>query len=261
MEGYHVMRTHPQLQKLLPSLYNSMYGQDTGGSGRPTNPNMKVRDSIKATYKHFQVLNEGMAGQVHAKELEIMGQILDVDLPEDPNIAMMTWFGILQDQITKQLGARGEPVPDLNAVAVSDPLKAVEFLFPHYFVLPIFSNSASYRIRPLGPESCLFELWSLTFYPEGKEPKAPQEPTVLPYDSDQFPLIPRQDYSNIPRQQLGLHAPGFDFMRLGKGVEGMISNYQRLIDGYLAGVAPDKLAKATQLLGGNFDGQIHELGF
>jgi hypothetical protein len=53
-----------------------------------------------------------------------------------------------------KLSARGEPVPDLNAVALSDPLKAVELLFPRYFVLPIFSNSVSYRIRPLGPESC-----------------------------------------------------------------------------------------------------------
>jgi carnitine monooxygenase subunit len=152
-------------------------------------------------------------------------------------------------------------VPDLNAVAVSDPLKAVEFLFPHYFVLPIFTNSASYRIRPLGPESCLFELWSLTFFPEGEEPEAPQEPVMLAYDSQKFPQIPRQDYSNIPRQQIGLHAEGFEFMRLGKDVEGLISNYQRLIDGYIAGVAPDKLAKANQLLGGNFDGKIFELGF
>ena len=43
--------------------------------------------------------------------------------------------------------------------------------------------------------------------------------------------------------------------------EGLISNYQRIIDGYLAGVAPGKLAKAINLLGGNFDGKITELGF
>jgi len=34
MEGYHVMRTHPQLQKASPALYNMMYGQDTGGIGQ-----------------------------------------------------------------------------------------------------------------------------------------------------------------------------------------------------------------------------------
>jgi hypothetical protein len=39
----------------------------------------------------------------------------------------------------------------------------------------------------------------------------------------------------------------------------MISNYQRIIDGYLAGVPQEKLAKANNLLGGNFDGKIFEL--
>ena len=77
----------------------------------------------------------------------------------------------------------------------------------------------------------------------------------------EFPPSPRQDYSNIPIQQKGMHAKGFEFMRLSKNVEGMISNYQRILDGYLAGVPIEKLAKATNVLGGNFDGQIAELGF
>ncbi|HMO69043.1 MAG TPA: aromatic ring-hydroxylating dioxygenase subunit alpha, partial [Novosphingobium sp.] len=85
------------------------------------------------------------------------------------------------------------------------------------------------------------------------------EPIVLPYDSQDFPPIPRQDYSNIPIQQKGMHAKGFEFMRLSKDVEGLVSNYQRLIDGYLAGVPLEKLAKANHELGGNFDGPIKEL--
>jgi nitrite reductase/ring-hydroxylating ferredoxin subunit len=259
MEGYHVMRTHPQLQKACPSLYNSMYG-DSGGFGEPTNPNLTVRQNVQEQFDQLELLSAGMAGMVHAKEVEIARQLLEVELPEDPAKGVPMWFGIVQDQITKQLRARGEPVPDLNAVAVSDPVHAVEFLFPHYFLLPFFSSMSSYRIRPLGPESCLFEIWSLTHAAEGKEPKTPLEPTILPYDSKDFPPIPQQDYSNIPHQQQGIHSAGFDFMRLSKNVEGLISNYQRIIDGYLAGVAPEKLARATQLLGGNFDGKILDLG-
>jgi len=134
-------------------------------------------------------------------------------------------------------------------------------LFLVYFLLPFFSSMSSYRIRPLGPESCLFEIWSLTFAAAGKEPKTPLEPTILPYDSQNFPPIPQQDYSNIPLQQQGLHASGFEFMRLSREKEGLISNYQRIIDGYLSGAAPEKLAKATQSLGGNFDGKVLDLGF
>lgn len=260
MEGYHVMKTHPQLQRATPMLYNAMYGSDTGGIGLAANPNLSVRQNIEAQFKHMELLSEGMAGMIHAKEVAIARQLLDVALPDDPAQAVPMWFGIVQDQITKQLQARGEPIPDLNAVAVSDPVHAVEFLFPHYFLLPFFSSMSSYRIRPLGPESCLFEIWSLTAFAEGDESEPPMEPTVLPHDSRDFPPIPQQDYSNIPAQQKGLHAQGFEFMRLSREVEGLISNYQRLIDGYLAGADPQRLAAANQQLGGNFDGKILDLG-
>ena len=258
-EGYHVMKTHPQLQEALPQLYNGMYLTEDRQNIKLANPNWSVKKNLEAQIKNLELLSEGMAGMVHAKEIEIAKGLLDVDLPEDPNEAVMTWLGIVQDQITKQLQARGEPVPDLNTVCVSDPVHAVEFIFPHYFLLPYFTSFSSYRIRPLGPESCLFEIWSLTTFPEGEEPEPPMEPTVLPYDSQDFPPIPRQDYSNIPIQQKGMHAEGFDFMRLSKDTEGLVSNYQRIIDGYLEGVPQDKLAKANNLLGGNFDGPILDL--
>jgi phenylpropionate dioxygenase-like ring-hydroxylating dioxygenase large terminal subunit len=261
MEGYHVMRTHPQLQQAAPALYNSMYGYDTGDIGVPVNPNLSVRENIQAQYKHMELLSEGMAGMLHEKEVAIAKQLVDVDLPDDPAQAVPMWFGIVMDQVSKQLAAKGEPVPDLCAVAQSDPVSAVEFVFPHYFLLPFFSSMSSYRIRPLGPEKCLFEIWSLTLFPEGQEPEAPQEPILLRYDSEDFPPIPRQDYANIPIQQRGLHAEGFEFMRLSKDIEGMISNYQRIIDGYLSGAPKDKVAKATHLLGGNFDGPIHDFEF
>ena len=86
---------------------------------------------------------------------------------------------------------------------------------------------------------------------------------MLPYDSQDFPEIPRQDYSNLPIQQLGLH--NLDFMRIGTSVgnggEGMISNYQRLIDGYIAGRDPAILAKATTIVNSGFDAPILDIGF
>jgi len=256
-EGMHVMRTHPQLQHAAPGLYNSRYT----GVGEPIDPKLTTRQNIEAQLRHFELLSEGMAGMVHAKELEIARQLLDIELPEDPNEGVMLWIGMVQDQITRQLRARGENVPDLNAVAVSHPLEALEFFFPNYFLLPTFTSMSSYRIRPLGPESCLFEIWSLTHYPEGEAPKPPMQPTVLPYDSQDFPPIPKQDYSNIPIQQQGLHAAGFEFMRLSKEVEGLISNYQQIIDGYLTAADPEKIRDATLKLAGNFDGPIYDFGF
>ena len=265
MEGYHVMMTHPQLQRSVPGLYNARYGNDTGGIGLPIDPDQSVADNIRSQIENLELLGSGMAGMVHAKEIEIAKElgcdtVLD-KLPPTVAEAVPVWFGLVQEAITRKLRERGENVPDLNSVCVSDPVSAVEYIFPHYFLLPFFTSYASYRIRPLGPEKCLFEIWSLTHCAEGEEPEVPMEPTVLPYDSQDFPMIPRQDYSNIPIQQKGLHSEGFEFMRLSKDVEGLISNYQRIIDGYIAGEPSSKLAQATRKLGGNFDGPIVDLGF
>ncbi|MBP6725505.1 MAG: hypothetical protein KA137_11725, partial [Halioglobus sp.] len=104
------------------------------------------------------------------------------------------------------------------------------------------------------------EIWSLAFLPDDDKRERVTKPTHLPYDSKDFPPIPQQDYSNLPLQQRGLHAGGFENMRLSHKVEGMISNYQRLIDGYLSGVEPDKLAKASQLVNSGFEKPILDIG-
>ena len=263
MEGYHVMKTHPQLQACTPQMYGSMYERPRGPFPQMADPELSLRENQELQVRSMELLGEGMDGMIHKKEVEIARGCIGIEegLPEDKNMAILHWLGIVMHQITTQLQAKGEPVPDLCAVTQSDPINAVEFLFPHYFLLPYFSSMSAYRIRPLGPESCIFEIWSLTTFPKGEEPDPVMEPTMLPYDSQDFPPIPRQDYSNIPIQQQGMHAKGFEFMRLSKDVEGLISNYQRIIDGYIAGVPAEKLAPATNLLGGNFDGPILDLGF
>ncbi len=261
MEGYHTMKTHPQLQQAAPTIYNSMYGNDTGGIGVMIDPNLTARDNIRSQVRHLELLSEGMAGMVHAKEVAIAQELVEMDLPDDPGEALMAFFGALNQQIVDRLRLTGENIPDLNTVKYAEYVHPIEFLFPHYFLLPMFSSMASYRIRPTGPETCLFEIWSLTHFPAGSDHVAPKEPTVLPWDSKEFPPIPQQDYANIPEQQAGLHAGGFEFMRLGQDVEGLIANYQKVIDGYLTGVFPERLAAASSQLGGNFDGKILDFGF
>jgi phenylpropionate dioxygenase-like ring-hydroxylating dioxygenase large terminal subunit len=259
MEGYHTMRTHPQLHGALPTFFNSTYGADTGGIGKASISGLSGRDRIKAQFGLMQLLSVGMGGMCHAKDVAVAETMLDVELPEDPDQALATWFGMLNDAVTKAGRARGEPTPDLNEIAAKTPMNAVEFIFPHYFLLPNLSSMSAYRIRPLSPETCLFELWSLTHFPEGKEPKPVMVPTLLPCDSDKFPPIPQQDYANIPAQQRGLHAVGFEFMRLAKSVEGLISNFHRLVDGYIGGTPIPRLGKAMTALSSNFEGPIHDL--
>jgi len=254
-EGYHTMKTHPQLNiNLAPEM--NLYGQDAGMPVPPAPQTPAV--FVDLAIRFMERLSEGMAGMVHPSEVEIAKGLRDMELPADVPSAAGAFFQRLNQEITDQGRARGLPVPDLNQLAARGDFHAVEFIFPHYFLLPYFSAMSSYRIRPLTAETCLFEIWSLAMLPDD-HPRV-TAPTHIPYDSKDFPPIPQQDYSNLPLQQLGLHAGGFEYMRLSNRVEGMISNYQRLIDGYLAGVDADKLAKGQQIVNAGFESPILDIG-
>jgi nitrite reductase/ring-hydroxylating ferredoxin subunit len=258
MEGYHVMRTHPQLHVLTPPGI-SVYGSE-GATFKAPSRVKSPREFVDLMVGYMKSIHDGMAGMIDAREMAIIESLRDMELPDDLSQIPQLFFGRANHEITTQGRAAGIPVPDLNAVAVSHPISSVEYIFPHYFLLPFFSAMSSYRVRPLGPESCLFEIWALSLHPEDEEREPPKAPVPKAHDDPSFPEIPRQDYSNLPLQQLGLHAQGFEYMRLSKDMEGMISNYQRLIDGYLTGVDSAKLAKATQVVCSGFDSPIRELG-
>jgi hypothetical protein len=57
-----------------------------------------------------------------------------------------------------------------------------------------------------------------------------------------------------------LHAQGFEYMRLSNWVEGMIGNYHRLIDGYLAGLPDDRLIPAMHHVVGPIDVETRDIG-
>lgn len=257
MEGFHVMRTHPQVHA-PGSPTHFMYGADANTG--PNLPFSSVQEMIDQTITNLQRLSDGMGGMIHADEMAIARELRTMELPENMEAAGAMFTQRLMEEITSRGRARGMDVPDLIELAGKHKYNSVEFMFPNYFLLPTFSAMSSYRIRPLTPETCLFELWSLAFVPD-EEGQAPVLPKVLTYDSEEFPEIPRQDYSNLPRQQLGLHGEGFEYMRLAGKIEGLISNYQRLIDGYIAGLETESLASATQIVNSGFDSPVLDIGF
>ena len=95
------------------------------------------------------------------------------------------------------------------------------------------------------------EIWSLTRFPKGAEPEAPPVPEVWGHDDPRWPPIPAQDFANIPKQQRGLHAKGFEYLRLSEQIEGHISNNHRVIDGFLAGLPYERLLPAMRSLNVN----------
>ncbi len=255
-EGFHTPQTHPQLHALSVNA-NDAFGADH--LGVPVNTGLGPRETVNMHVSMLAKLSEGMDGMVHKTEVAVLETLRDMDVPDDPELATMAFYSKAYEEVEKDARARGADIFDFAKVAQEQPFHAVEFMFPHYFLLPMMGAMSSYRIRPLTEETCLFEIWSLVIRPDSEEYDTPLQPTMIPYNSDLFPEIPRQDYSNLPIQQLGLH--DLQFMRLATHHEGMISNYQRLVDGYLAGLDAKLLANASQVVNSGFEAPILDIGF
>jgi len=232
-EQYHVIQSHPQL--VLPDRIPRR--------DRPFDP----RKWLDAELQYLRMMSEGMNGMVHATDLRIAERLQrEIELPADPELAMSTWHRTLNDAVVAWHRAEGHDVPDLNELEAQSMNEPMGYCFPHYFVLPMYSGASAYRFRPLGPEETLMEIWSLARFPEGSAPEAPPPPEVWQHDDERWPPIPAQDFSNIPRQQRGLHAKSFEYLRLSEQIEGHISNNHRVIDGFLAGLPYDRLLLAMR---------------
>jgi phenylpropionate dioxygenase-like ring-hydroxylating dioxygenase large terminal subunit len=238
VEQYHVVETHPQL--VIPGRYGSRKGA------------VDPRAYIDADLHYLHTMSDGMAGMVHANDVRVAERLRDeLTLPDDPEAAIATWHRELSAAVTQWHRDRGDDMPDLLALAAAGLDEPMGYCFPHWFVLPMYSSASSYRFRPLGPEETLMEIWSLTRFPEGEEPAPLTPPEAWECDDPRWPPIPAQDFSNLPRQQRGLHARGFEYMRLSETMEGHISNFHRAIDGYLAGLPAERLAPALRAVNVN----------
>lgn len=241
MEGYHVPQTHPQL---LP----------------PAAAPSSTREFIQSRLYFMRTLGEGMGGMTHQNDIRVAEGLQDIELPADPAAAAAAWRRALNDALVRWHRARGSDIPDLNDLDRRGITDAIGFCFPHYFILPTYSSAASYRIRPLGPEQTLFEIWSLTRFPSDRPPGRPTPPEPMAPDDPRWPPIPAQDFSNLPRQQKGLHSKSFEYMRLSNQLEGLISNFERVIDGFLAGVSTHALVSAMQKTNSTIDVPVADLG-
>jgi len=248
VEQYHVLETHPQLR--IPGRYPRRDGA------------FDTRVFVDSEIHYLRLMNEGMAGMVHADDVHVAEGLRDIELPADPALARVTWDRMLNEAVVGWHRAAGHDVPDLNDLNARGLNQPMGYCFPHYFVLPMFSSASAYRFRPLGPEETLMEIWSLTRFPEGCEPDAPSPPEVWEYADPRWPPILAQDFSNLPRQQRGLHARGFEYMRLSERAEGHISNFHRTIDGFLAGRSHEQLQHALQVINVNpLEMSITDIGF
>ena len=249
VESYHVVVTHPEMD--IPGMRYSLR------PGAPFDPHAFVEAEID----YLRVLSVGMDGMVHADDVRVAESLRGIVLPDDPALAIPAWNRALNDAVMSWHRERGARVPDLNDLDARGLNETFYQCFPHSFVLPMYSSASSYRFRPLGPEETLMEIWSLARRADDQEPLEVATPERWEADDPRWPPIPAQDFSNLPRQQKGLRAKGFEYMRLSERAEGHISNFERTVDGFLAGLPYERLLPALHAVNiAPFDKPIVDLG-
>jgi len=265
LESYHVPRTHPQLMSMLKSGGTQASEESVRKGGNTTMATRfqayrSAQEVIDGSIAYMRNLSEGMGkSMIIDRDIEAAESLRGTKLPDDPMEAGAAWRTLLNDTITWRGREAGLPMFDLNAIPDSFA-SPVNYAFPNFFLLPVYGNMASYRIRPVGPEESIMEVWGLEFFPPGETPPKLATPEVWRHDDPRIPLIPAQDFSVIPPQQRGMHAPSFDYLRLASKREGLISNYQRLIDGYIAGASWADLTRAVTQVSGAIDAPVRPLG-
>ena len=125
-------------------------------------------------------------------------------------------------------------MPDLNALPLAG---AVNFCFPNFFLLPLFGNMAAYRSRPLGPEKCLFEIYSFSIYPEDEVRPRPTAPKPHRPRRSGLAADPGPGLQQHPAAAEGAALGGSTTCGSRERNEGHLSNIRpRTIDGFLAGL-------------------------
>ena len=251
-ETFHVATTHPQLDEpgrqvvfegrspigtvmthtnvkyeVFDNGHGRFFSDRTPISSRKENPS---EEELEGMIDHMAHLVEELDTMVIKRDLDVAKSLRGVPVP-----AGSTYGAELIKAIYADAAAENRPMPEPTPENASMWGGEV-FVFPNLLILPNLGNTMIYRIRPNGldPDSCIFEILGTTTYAADKPvPRAEVVQVTDPSDPEQLPLIPRQDFSNVPRVQIGLHSLGCRQVWLADRNEKIILNMHRELDRYL----------------------------
>lgn len=251
-ETFHVAATHPQLDEVgreivyegrsvggdcththvaydtFPGGHGRFYSSRTPISSHETNPD---ESELEHMIEHMAHLWREMDAMVLKEDVEVAGSLRGKPVP-----AGSTYGAEFIKAIYGKAAAEHRPMP-VPTPQTASMWGGMIFVFPNLLILPNLGNAMIYRVRPDGvnPDSCIFEIWSTRSYGAAETvPRAEVIPVNDPTDPEQLLLIPRQDFSNIPRVQRGVHSRGCKQVWLASHNEKIILGMHQELDRYLS---------------------------
>lgn len=237
-EGWHVKQTHPQLYTYTGDMdsevnkQNVAYTAFLNGHGRFQSGDARQSYGGKADFlESARNLQKGQDAMTLERDLTVFESVaggMDTSTPEYTQKALTALF-----QFWAGAGIKApELTPEVMKMWGGDI-----HLFPNYLMLPMYTNSLAYRIRPYNddPDWCRFEVWSLTTYPDGHENgRLTLTGRYDKDDADHWGLIPRQDFANLERMQRGIKNQTMTQTTLSELWENTIANMHQELDRRLA---------------------------
>lgn len=244
IEGYHAPITHPQTAEL------------GGGYVESTSEGL-----------HGRLINVGTAGGGIGTAV---GSVANLDIRTMPYRALKQQLETVWTNATQTLVDAAATLPDilpetatpadvsmklLEVARRMDAERGVEWpvvepahmaqvginwhVFPNTILLPNVTYCLGFRLRPDGfnPDSSIMEVFALEKYPAGQEPETEWEYKPNIHD-DSWPLLIRQDFSNMEAQQRGMHSDSHDGLLPNPRQEACVINFQRNLADYMGRAAP-----------------------
>ncbi len=246
VEGYHVAATHPQLLDIQGDDYSEgfAHGKHSSfsvghraviGQHSPrvkAEPRKDARDGIMKFFADYEVQLKAMFTDRHNEIVQKMKEITP------PTASPLEALGIAVELGRQAAEADGCGFPEKLTFEHMAKVGADWTIFPNCATLPWFDGAIWYRSRPDGddPDRCVFDIFSLKRYGEGKEPPLER----IAYNSieeAEVGLILEQDISNMMHVQRGMKSRVFKGAIMNPRQETPVLNQHRTIEQYVLGQA------------------------
>ena len=236
---YHVVQTHPQL--VIPTRFGLR-------DGAPFDP----RAFVDADIEYLRAMSDGMDGMVHADDVRRRREPARHRAARRPDRRRWpTWNRTLNDAVVRWHRDAGCDIPDLNELDAQGINLTFFHCFPHYFVLPMYSSASSYRFRPVGSGGDADgDLVARARSRRDRRRAGRRRPRCGSATIHGGRRSPRRTSRTCRGSRRASTRRASSTCGCPTGIEGHISNFQRTIDGFLAGppvraAAPGAAARST----------------
>lgn len=110
------------------------------------------------------------------------------------------------------------------------------FIFPNVIINAFAGHIVLARIRPdvSDAERCFFDLFVMNWLTEDEQQAREPSPHEFVEENAKVGRVPDQDFTALPKVQLGLHSDGLEDLFLStKGQEVRVADFQTVLDSYL----------------------------